>query len=153
MNKNYEKLVQDVVKAMDWNRIKYFHHVFGIKWQFNEEKEGYFTERYPTVSDLKDELVTLMRFVIERNTPVLSYGHWIILWKDEETSKKEGIEGARIEAIFSLADSIAIESPDESIEMLDNVRKKMEEAITKEEYEKAAKLRDKIELLKRKNDD
>lgn len=153
MNKNYEKLVQDVVKAMDWQKIRYFHHVFGIKWQI-EEKEGYVTERFPTVPDLKEELRTLMKFVIEKNTPVLSYGHWIILWKDEETSKKEGMEGARLEAIFSLADSIAIETPDEKNEMLDSIRKKMEEAITKEEYEKAAKLRDKIEFLeKRKKDD
>jgi hypothetical protein len=152
MSKNYEKLVQEVIKSMDWKRIRYFHHVFGLKWQI-EEKEGYVTERYPTESDLKDELRTLMKFVISKNTPVLSYCHWIILWKDEETSKKEGMEGARLEAIFSLADSIAIETPDEKNEMLDSIRKKMEEAITKEEYEKAAKLRNKIEFLKRKNDD
>lgn len=153
MTKNYEKLVLDVIKSINWDRIKYFHHVFGIKWQF-EEKEGYITERYPTVLELKEELRTLLSYAITKNTPVLDYANWIILWKDEEASKREGIEGARLEAIFSLEDSIAIETHEEEIEMLDNIKKKMSEAITKEDYAKAAKLRDKINFLeKRKSHD
>lgn len=152
MNKlpeNYEKLMQDVIKNINWNRIKYFHHVFGIKWQV-EEKEGYVSERYPTISDLKEELRTLLRYAVTTNKPTLDYGNWIILWKDEEASRRENLEGARLEAIFSLEDSIAIETKDEEIEMLDNIRKKMEEAVTKEDYEKAAKLRDKLEFLQKR---
>jgi excinuclease UvrABC helicase subunit UvrB len=82
--------------------------------------------------------------------PVLDYGNWIILWKDEDASKREGIDGARLEAIFSLEDSIAIETHDEEIELLDNIKKKMDEAVTKEDYAKAAKLRDKIDFLEKR---
>jgi hypothetical protein len=148
--KNYDKLVHDVVKSINWQRIKYFHHVFGIKWEFEEEKEGYITERYPTVAELKEELRTLLGFAIAKNMPVLDYGNWIILWKDEDASKREGIDGARLEAIFSLEDSIAIETHDEEIELLDNIKKKMDEAVTKEDYAKAAKLRDKIDFLEKR---
>jgi hypothetical protein len=151
MTNNYEKLVQEVIKSINWNRIKYFHHVFGIKWQF-QEKEGYVAERFPTISDLKEELRTLLRFAISKNTPVLDYGNWLILWNDEDNAKKQGFEGARLEAIFSLEDSIAIDSPDSGAESILEIQNKLEEAVSKEDYEKAAKLRDKINFLeKRKN--
>jgi hypothetical protein len=143
---NHENLVQDVIKTINWNRISYFHRVFGIKWQF-QEKEGYVAERFPTVSDLKDELSTLLRFAINKNTPVLEYGNWLILWTDEETSKVRGTEGARLEAIFSLEDSIAIESSNLDSNAIEEIRIKLDEAVVKEDYEKAAKLRDKIQML------
>jgi excinuclease UvrABC helicase subunit UvrB len=152
IKKNRDKLVQDVIKSINWNRIKYFHHAFGIKWQY-QEKEGYTVERFPTIGDLKDELKTLLQFAIEKNTPVLDYGHWIILWNDEESSEKQNLKGARLEAIFSLEDSIAIDSHKEEIEAIDNIKKKMEEAAEKEDYEGAAKLRDKLNYLSRKKKD
>lgn len=152
MNNLHEKLAQDVVKSINWNRISYFHRVFGIKWQF-QEKEGSIAERFPTVLDLKEELKTLLKFAMSKNTPVLEYGNWLILWTDEENARKQGSEGARLEAIFSLEDSIAIDStPLEGIEV-DDIKAKMEEAISKEDYEKAAKLRDRISLLERKKYD
>lgn len=149
MNSLQEKLVNEVVKSINWNRIKYFHHVFGIKWQF-QEKEGYIAERFPTISDLKEELRTLLIFAMTKNTPVLEYGNWLILWTDKEKSKKQGMEGARLEAIFSLEDSIAIDDSckyDETIEM---AKEKLEEAVSREDYEKAAKLRDRINVLQQK---
>jgi len=146
MNTNYEKLIQEVVKSLNWQRIKYFHHVFGIKWQF-QEKEGYVEERFPTIADLKEELRTLLKFIIAKNVPVLDYGNWIILWTNEETARDRGIEGARLEAIFSLEDSMAIDSHSEEIEAIDTIKQKMEEAISKEDYENAAKLRDKMNRL------
>jgi hypothetical protein len=148
MNNLHEKLVQDVVKSINWNRIKYFHHVFGIKWQF-QEKEGYIAERFPTVSDLKEELRTLLKFAVSKNTPVLEYGNWLILWTDEDMAKKQGSEGARLEAIFSLEDSIAIDTPEKNSEDVENLRDKLEEAVTKEDYEKAAKLRDRLAVLEK----
>jgi hypothetical protein len=153
MNSLQEKLVQEVVKSINWNRIKYFHHVFGIKWQF-QEKEGYIAERFPTISDLKEELRTLLRFAMTKNTPVLEYGNWLILWTDEEQARKQGMEGARLEAIFSLEDSIAIDNSSQHAETIELAQEKLQEAISKEDYEKAAKLRDRINVLQqRKNYD
>ena len=148
MSKNYDNLVREVVKSINWNRIKYFHHVFGIKWQF-EEKEGHIAERYPTVADLQEELRTLLKFAISKNTPVLDYGNWLILWTNEEMAAKNGNEGARLEAIFSLEDSIAIDSQKDSVD-IEILKKKMAEAVAKEKYEEAAKYRDKLNSLEKK---
>ena len=139
MKKDHDKLVQEVIKSINWQRIKYFHQVFGIKWQF-QEKEGYIVERYPTIVDLKEELLTLLRFAISKNTPVLDYGNWLIRWNEGST----GARGAKLEAIFSLEDSVAIDLEEKESEAIDKTRFMLEEAIFNERYEEAAKLRDKI---------
>ena len=148
MKTNYEKMIQDVIKSINWNRIKYFHQVFGIKWQF-EEKSGYIAERFPTVSELREELRTLLKFVINKNTKTLDYGNWLIFWTNEEDAYKEGLSGAKLEAIFSLEECFVIDSDPEkdTICVLEN---KLELAIQNEKYEEAAKLRDKIKEKKLK---
>lgn len=142
MKNNYEKMIQEVVKTINWNRIKYFHQVFGIKWQF-EEKDGHIVERFPTISELKEELRSLLRFAISKNTRSLDYGNWLIFWTDEEAAEREGLNSARLEAIFSLEETFVIDSNDhdDTVKVLES---KLEEAIKSEKYEEAAKLRDKI---------
>jgi excinuclease UvrABC nuclease subunit len=150
MKPNHERMIQEVIKTINWNRIKYFHQVFGIKWEF-EEKEGYIVERFPTISELKDELRTILSFVIERNQKTLDYGNWLVFWTDEETAKQEGKPSAKLEAIFSLEDTCVVNADQNvstvSIEVLEN---KLKEALLEEKYEKAASLRDQIASLKRK---
>lgn len=147
MKTNYERMIQDVIKSINWNRIKYFHQVFGIKWQF-EEKNGHFSERFPTVSELREELRTLLRFVIDKNMKTLDYGNWLIFWTNKEDASRDGISGAKLEAIFSLEECFVIDNDSESdtISVLEN---KLETAIQNEKYEEAARIRDKI--LKKKN--
>lgn len=150
MKNNREKMIQEVVKTINWNRIKYFHTVFGIKWQF-EEKDGHIIERFPTISELKEELRSLLQFVISKNTKTLDYGNWLIFWTDEEQAAKEGLSSARIEAIFSLEETFVIDnstSNEDGVEILEN---KLDEAIKLEKYEEAAKLRDKIQEKKKPN--
>jgi excinuclease UvrABC nuclease subunit len=143
MKTNHEKMIQEVVKTINWNRIKYFHQVFGIKWQI-EEKNGHIVERFPTISELKEELRSLLKFAIQKNTRSLDYGNWLIFWTDEEAAEKEDLTSARLEAIFSLEETFVIDnqnSEDDTIKILEN---KLDEAVKKEKYEEAAKLRDKI---------
>lgn len=146
MKKNYERMIQDVIKSINWNRIKYFHQVFSIKWQI-EEKDGSIMERFPSIGELKDELRSLLKFVITKNIKTLDYGNWIIYWKDEDEAKYESLEGARLEAIFSLEECFVIDSdPDQdTVALLEN---KLENAIKLEKYEEAAQLRDKISQKK-----
>ena len=143
MKANHEKMINEVIKSVNWNRIKYFHQVFGIKWQF-EEKEGHISERFPTIAELKEELKTLLVFAISRNTKSLDYGNWLIFWTDEETAVSEGLSSARLEAIFSLEETFVIDNTEEevSIKLLED---KLNEAIKTEKYEEAAKIRDKIQ--------
>lgn len=142
MKANYEKMVQDVIKSINWNRIKYFHQVFNIKWQI-EDKNGQISERYPTVGELREELRTLLNFVITKDVKTLDYGNWLVFWTNEENAYKDGYNGAKLEAIFSLEECFVIDSnPDlDTIAVLEN---KLENAVKHEKYEEAAKLRDKI---------
>ena len=147
MKTNYEKMIQEVIKTINWNRIKYFHQVFGIKWQI-EEKNGHIVERFPTISELKEELKSLLRFAITKNTRSLDYGNWLIFWTDEDAAEKEGLTSARLEAIFSLEETFVIDnsSDDDAIKLLEM---KLDEAIKKEKYEEAARLRDMISSKKK----
>jgi hypothetical protein len=135
-------MIQEVVKTINWNRIKYFHQVFGIKWQF-EEKDGHIVERFPTISELKEELRSLLKFAISKNTKSLDYGNWLIFWTDEDAALREGLASARLEAIFSLEETFVIDNSNEedAVALLET---KLENAIKSEKYEEAAKLRDKI---------
>ena len=143
MKENHEKMIHEVIKTINWNRIKYFHQVFNIRWQF-EEKEGHIIERFPTVSELKEELRTLLKFAITQNTKSVDYGNWLIFWTDEAAAIKEGLTSARIEAIFTLEETFIIDNnlDDSTIKVLEN---KLEELIKNEKYEDAAKIRDKIQ--------
>lgn len=146
MKTNHEKMIQEVVKTINWNRIKYFHQVFGIKWQF-EEKDGHVVERFPTISELKEELRSLLKFAITKNTRTLDYGNWLIFWTDEAAAEREGLSSARLEAIFSLEETFVIDNnEDDAVKVLEN---KLEEAVKKERYEEAARLRDRISEKKK----
>jgi hypothetical protein len=147
MKTNHEKMIQEVIKTINWNRIKYFHQVFGIKWQF-EEKSGHIVERFPTIAELKEELRSLLRFAITKNTRTLDYGNWLIFWTDEEAAKKENLTSARLEAIFSLEETFVIDNSDDddAVKILED---KLDNAIKLEKYEEAAKLRDKINERKK----
>ena len=147
MKANHEKMIQEVIKSINWNRIKYFHQVFKIKWQF-EEKDGHITERFPTIAELKEELRALLRFAISKNTKSLDYGNWLIFWTDEDAAAKEGLHSARLEAIFSLEETFVIDnsSDDDAVKILEN---KLDEALKSERYEEAARIRDKIKARKK----
>ncbi len=142
MKNNHEKMIQEVVKTINWSRIKYFHQVFGIKWQF-EEKDGHIIERFPTISELKEELRSLLKFAITQNTKSLDYGNWLVFWTDEAAAEREGLSSARLEAIFSLEETFVIDnnSDEDAVKILEN---KLDDAVKNEKYEEAAKLRDKI---------
>lgn len=147
MKANHEKMIQEVVKSINWNRIKYFHQVFKIKWQF-EEKDGHIAERFPTIAELKEELRALLRFAITKNTKSLDYGNWLIFWTDEEAAAREGLQSARLEAIFSLEETFVIDnsSDNDAVKVLEN---KLDEALKLEKYEEAARIRDKIKERKK----
>lgn len=146
MAPNHEKMIQEVVKTINWNRIKYFHQVFNIKWQF-EEKDGHLLERFPTIAELKEELKALLKFAVTKNTRSLDYGNWLIFWVDEETAKKEGSTSARLEAIFSLEETFVIDNSRDSdaIKILED---KLQSAIDDERYEEAAQIKIKIDERK-----
>lgn len=149
MKPNYERMIQEVVKSINWNKIRYFHQVFQIKWSF-EEKDGYIIERFPTVSELKEELRTLLEFAVKKNTPTLDYNNWLIYWTDEERAKQQGLDNCKLEVIFALAESFVIDNTKDDETAMNLLQKKLTTAISSEKYEEAAEIRDKISKLKEK---
>ena len=151
MQANYERMINDVIKTINWSRVKYFHTVFGIKWQFSE-KSGYVVERFPTIAELKQELKTLLEFIINKNLRTIDYSNWLIYWTDEETAKREGLHSARIEAVFSLEDALVIDSANENHpNVISELKQKMKDALSLEKYEEAARIRDRILSIEEKN--
>ena len=144
MKDNHTKMVQDVIKTINWERIRHFHCVFDIKWEF-EEKGGGITERYPSVQELKEELKTLLTFAITKNAKTLDYGNWLIFWNNEDE-----LSGSKLNAIFSLEDCFVIDRSNIDHGNLSILEEKLETAIQKEKYEDAARLRDLINEKKRK---
>ena len=141
--KTEDKLIEEVIKTVNWERVQYFHKIFDIKWQF-QEKEGYIIEKIPMIIDLKEELRTLLRFIIKKDMPVLEYGNWILSWNSDN-------EAMKLEAIFVLEDAIASSATDAELEInkIENLKKKLETALNNEFYEDAATLRDKILYLEK----
>ena len=91
----------------------------------------------------------MLNFAIEKNTRSLDYSNWLIFWTDEEAAQKEGLSSARLEAIFSLEETFVLDNQEESYteKILET---KLEEAISKEKYEEAARLRDKLKVFEKK---
>jgi hypothetical protein len=143
MKKNYELMIQDIVKGINWSRIRFFHQAFDIKWQF-EEKDGYIVEKVPTIADLKDELRILLRYVILKDLETFDYGNWVIYWHSEERAKNTELGIARLEALFTIEDSISVETRGVDPLDIEKLKNNLDEAIKEERYEDAAKFRDKL---------
>ena len=148
MKKNQEVMIQDVIKGINWSKIRFFYQAFDIKWQF-EEKDGYIIEKIPSISDLKDELRTLLKYVMLKDLPTLDYGNWVIYWHSEERARIEN-DSARLEAIFSVESSISIEEKGEQLQDIETLKNSLKKAIEEEKYEDAAKIRDKISGAEKK---
>ena len=138
---NDDELIFSVIEKIDWQRIKYIHNVLNIKWVSDDENEVY--EHEPAINELKEELFIIMKFVVSKNIHILECGNWLVVWNDEARALKNGLEGPRLEAFFTIAESYATYSC-ENIELLQIL---LQNSIDDENYENAAKIRDKINSL------
>lgn len=137
-------MIKDSIDAIDWKKIMCYHKALNIQWQI-EEESGNIIERLPSLKEIQEELIQLLKFAIEKDLKVLDYGNWIIYWSNE---KAEGFEsGALIEIIFSLDSYMVLDDTVVPQEILDELNEKMQVAIDKEDYEEAALIRDKIKKI------
>jgi hypothetical protein len=93
MHKNLQKLIDKVIQSLDWDSILTIHQAFknGIG-QGSEVIPGLKRKNFdPSLSknDLKSELKTLIKFVIENDYQQYSYGHWVISWYNQVWQKEE----------------------------------------------------------------
>jgi hypothetical protein len=173
MKNEVDKVIDKVISGMDWDVIfdvnKCFKHGIGDGVSaIPGVKRKAFADGI-TKNDLRNELKSLLKYVIENNIPELIYGYWMIfwdnpLWTEEYLNEiKEEMEGDDIigdivldptlEVIYSpqrmylIANNIKNQTETETTESdaLDNMLKK---ALSDEKFELAAKIRDVINIQK-----
>lgn len=145
----YEKMISNIIRNMNWSRIKHFHHLLDLKWQFQDNK-GNIVERFPTITELKDELKTLIKFAMVEKEKSIETGNWLIKWELIEEENKT--PNFTLEVFFVLEDAISIETgvKDYSKDTLPKLEDQLKSAVDSENFEEAAKLRDIISGLNEK---
>ena len=147
-----EKGIIDIIGNIDWIEIKSFYHKLNITWEFPTDDGS--EHRIPEISEVQRELVLLLNYMRERNIQQLTYGNWVIFWNSHDLKIGE------IRVIFKLTDTYMSEKgidstifPGVDVEKLDldNLQELLDDAITAENFEKAAELRDKIRNFKKEH--
>jgi len=140
----YDKLIYDTILGVDWAKLSHTHSLLNIVWQ-SEDENGDIYDHVPSVDELKEELLLVLKYAISKNLPMLECGNWVIIWHNEEFAISNNLPGARIEAFFVVAESYAMDSDMN----LDILQERLNYAIEHEQYEDAARYRDKINLLQK----
>lgn len=93
MHKNFQKLVDKVIQSLDWDSILTIHRAFGNGiGQGSEVIPGLKRKNFDSTlskNDLKGELKTLLKFVIDNDYQQYTYGHWVIVWFNQQWQKDE----------------------------------------------------------------
>ena len=173
MRRGNNKLIDKVISSLDWDAIyevnKCFKHGVGDGTSaIPGIKRKPFADGI-TKNDIKNELKSLLKYVIENDLAELIYGYWMIFWNNAEWSE-ESINQLRdqydddddedfdsiildstLEVIYSPQRICAIENSQlkdikgEDSDM-SNLEAMLKKALAREQYELASKIRDVIKL-------
>jgi hypothetical protein len=176
------KLIDKVTSSLDWDAIFEVNNCF-------KQGVGHGTSAIPgvrrktwsdgiTKADLKNELKSLLRYVIENDIAELAHGYWLIFWDNvewkedqfEEFKRRiedEEIEGedkfnivwediefeSTLEVIYSpqricVVDNTGRVSPQSEDSDISRLELMLEKALSSEQYELASKIKDVINLQK-----
>ena len=178
MKKETDKIIDKIIAGMDWDVIfevnKCFKHGVGDGVSvIPGVKRKAFADGI-TKNDLKNELKSLLKYVIDNNIPELIYGYWMIFWnnpvwteeylnelKEEMEDEDEDLIGdivldPTLEVIYSpqrmyiIANNLK-NKRDSEITDSDTLDKMLNKALGDEKFELAAKIRDVINLQKDQN--
>jgi hypothetical protein len=175
MKKGNNKLIDKVISSLDWDAIyevnKCFKHGVGDGTSaIPGVKRKPFADGI-TKNDIKNELKSLLKYVIENDLAEVIYGYWMIFWNNAEWSE-ESINQLRdqydedeeddedfdaiildstLEVIYSPQRICAIENTQlKDIKREDsdmsNLESMLKKALAREQYELASKIRDVIKL-------
>jgi hypothetical protein len=175
MKKETDKVIDKIISGMDWDVIfevnKCFKHGVGDGVSLIPGvKRKAFADGI-TKTDLKNELKSLLKYVIENNIAELIYGYWMIFWnnpvwseeyldeiREEMEDEGEDLIGdlvidPTLEVIYSpqrmyiIANNIKNQDQVETTDS-DTLDKMLNKALGDEKFELAAKIRDVINLQK-----
>lgn len=137
---NIHKAINQIVNAINWRDIKQVHRKLNLLWEFEENEK--IIKRIPTINELKDELRSMILHMNDEDLDYISYGSWVIFW-ERDYDDTDNLGGLRL--IFRVADFVFEGTPHKTKKEI--LEEALNEAISKEDYEQAAVLRD---MLKKK---
>jgi hypothetical protein len=173
MRRGNNKLIDKVISSLDWDAIyevnKCFKHGVGDGTSaIPGVKRKPFADGI-SKNDIKNELKSLLKYVIENDLAELIYGYWMIFWNNAEWSEEsinqlrdqyddedeedfdDIILDSTLEVIYSPQRICAIENTQlkdlkgEDSDM-SNLETMLKKALSREQYELASKIRDVIKL-------
>lgn len=159
MKKEFKKMINETLKSIDWEKITKFYENRTLIWIAEKNIKGNKSIRssIPTILDLKNELKSILVYIIDSNLPEYSYSHWTIFWFEGDDEI-----GSQLEVIFSPIRFFISETKNEmSIKNIkepymsteEEIKKlsiSLQKAVKEENYELCAELRDKIIELENK---
>jgi len=170
MRKDFTKLMEKLVQSLDWDTIFGVHKTF--KFGIGEGSEvipGLKRKIYSealTKNDVKNELKSLLRYVINNDISKFSYGPWMIFWFnqdwdivfededefDDDLEMEDFKVESRLEVLFSPQRiCLTIDAkPQQAVDDLSNeeavLTKMMQKALKFENYEVAGKIQELLDL-------
>jgi hypothetical protein len=169
MEKGIQKIVDKLVQNLDWNSILMIHKAFkhGIG-QGSEVIPGLKRKNYDQnlgVKDLKHELKTILKYVVENDYQSFTYGNWIVSWYNQEwnqdtiietlSQEEEEIEfevelpNTKLEVIYApqrICISMDTGVTPSGVSDLDTLKAMLENALAEENYEMAQKIQDILKM-------
>lgn len=137
------KTINQLVKSIDWARIKSIHKKLNILWEFEDDKQT--SLRVPTVGELKDEFRSLIQHMNENDLSYVSYENWIIFWEKEEDQPFGSLRAVFRLLDYSFTESVEEEETSES----EDLDAELKIALENEDYEYAALIRDELKKNKK----
>jgi hypothetical protein len=169
MEKGIQKIVDKLVQNLDWDSILMIHKAFkhGIG-QGSEVIPGLKRKNYDQnlgVKDLKHELKTILKYVVENDYQSFTYGNWIVSWYNQEwnqdtiietlSQEEEEIEfevelpNTKLEVIYApqrICISMDTGVTPSGVSDLDTLKAMLENALAEENYEMAQKIQDILKM-------
>lgn len=125
------ELKKDVLKGLNWRLIKSAHKSMGILWEYEDG-----STKVPTIPELKAQVESLIDWCIKEDKVIAEADFWLVTVSRDP---------ACINVWFTLEYSGAYYIGESERQLEDQLK----ESIEKEDYEKAAMIRDKIAKLKK----
>lgn len=170
MNIKNKILAERVIDSIDWESILKIYKILGLKVGEDPQKIPGIRKLHKgekmTADSIKNEISTVVNYVIENDIPELEYGPWDVIWVNgeweiditeeiEQLGDMENLEGrvfipvqeSVLELFFVPFMAVSQEkiSPDEVDKTEPNdLNSKLKKALEEENYELASKIRDLI---------
>lgn len=174
MRADFKKLIDKIISNLDWDSIYEIHKTFKLGVGEGSEvipglKRKVYSDKL-TKNDVRAELRTLLRFVVDNDISKLVYGQWMIFWfnqdweiiydkqdgedmeEDDEIDDLDDIKmDSRLEVVYSpqricLTVNAGPQKDPKDRTELGILSEMMKNAIKKENYELAKKIKDILDL-------